>query len=323
MLNKKSSAQKIDDSIARSVNFELTIADLARRSERRAWWVAFSAIAVALILAGGYFYMLPLKEKVPYIVMADAYTGTSTVARLTEDFTNHRISTSEAINRSNVAHFVLARESYDVAMMNLHDWTTTLTMSSSGVAAAYTALYSASNPDSPYKTYGRERAIRVKILSIVLIGGGPNVTPKGATVRFQRSVYDKQTGMTRPLDSKLATMEFVYKTNLKMDDQNRIENPLGFQVTSYRVDADYDATPPGEIAGASLPSADAAGAGQTAPNAQTPQAPSASADALPPASAELPPTIPPQPPIPEHENPQAAGAAVPAPRNTANGVGHR
>jgi type IV secretion system protein VirB8 len=129
--------------------------------------------------------------------------------------------------------------------------------------------------------------------------------------------------MTRPLDSKLATMEFVYKTNLKMDDQNRIENPLGFQVTSYRVDADYDATPPGEIAGASLPSADAAGAGQTAPNAQTPQALSASADALPPASAELPPTIPPQPPIPEHVNPQAAGAAVPAPRNTANGVGHR
>ncbi|HEV2681234.1 MAG TPA: type IV secretion system protein [Rhodanobacter sp.] len=323
MLNKKSSAQKIDDSIARSINFELTIADLARRSERRAWWVAFSAIVVALILAGGYFYMLPLKEKVPYIVMADAYTGTSTVARLTEDFTNRHISTSEAINRSNVAHFVLARESYDVAMMNLHDWTTTLTMSSPGVAAAYTTLYSTNNPESPYKTYGRERAIRVKILSIVLIGGGPNLTPKGATVRFQRSLYDKQTGVTRPMDSKLATMEFVYKTNLKMDDQNRIENPLGFQVTSYRVDADYDATPPGEIAGASLPSADAAGAGQTAPNAQTPQAPGASADALPPASAELPPTIPPQPPIPEHENPQAAGAAAPAPRNTANGVGHR
>jgi type IV secretion system protein VirB8 len=323
MLNKKSSAQKIDDSIARSVNFELTIADLAKRSERRAWWVAFSAIAVALILAGGYFYMLPLKEKVPYIVMADAYTGTSTVARLTEDFTNRRISTSEAINRSNVAHFVLARESYDVAMMNLHDWTTTLTMSSPGVAAAYTALYSTNNPDSPYKTYGRERAIRVKILSIVLIGGGPNLTPKGATVRFQRSLYDKQTGVTRPMDSKLATLEFLYKTNLKMDDQNRIENPLGFQVTSYRVDADYDSTPPAEIAGASLPSADAAGTGQPAPDAQTPQAPAATTDAaLQPASAAPPPAMPLQPPMPEHENPQAAGAAAPAPRNTANGVGH-
>ena len=29
-----------------------------------------------------------------------------------------------------------------------------------------------------------------------------------------------------------------------MDDQNRIENPLGFWVTSYRVDNDYAAAPP-------------------------------------------------------------------------------
>jgi len=138
MTDKKTSSRKIDDTVKRSVSFELTIADLAKRSERRAWWVAFSAIIVALILLGGYFYMLPLKEKVPYVVMADAYTGTSTVARLTQSLTDSQITPSDAINRSNVAHFVLARESYDVAMMNMHDWATVLTMSSSGVADAYT-----------------------------------------------------------------------------------------------------------------------------------------------------------------------------------------
>ena len=57
-----------------------TLADRARRSERRAWWVAGTSCAISLILAGGYFYFLPLKEKVPYLVMADAYTGTATVA---------------------------------------------------------------------------------------------------------------------------------------------------------------------------------------------------------------------------------------------------
>lgn len=324
MLNKKSSAQKIDGSIAKSVNFELTIAELTKRSERRAWRVAFCAIGVTLILASGYFYMLPLKEKVPYIVMADAYTGTSTVARLTEDFTNHHISTSEAINRSNVAHFVLARESYDVAMMNLHDWATTLTMSSPGVATAYTALYSATNSDNPYKTYGRDRAIRVKILSIVLIGGSPNQPPKGATVRFQRSLYDKQSGLTRPLDSKLATLEFVYKANLKMDDQNRIENPLGFQVTNYRVDNDYDSAQPGEVQGTPLPSADASYTAQAVPDSQIPPMPSAPTDGtLQSVSSAQPPTIPLQPPIPEHETPKAADTGVATPRNTANGVAHR
>ncbi|MEP6898591.1 MAG: type IV secretion system protein [Rhodanobacter sp.] len=317
MSRKDASSRKIDETVARSVNFELTIADIAKRSERRAWWVAFSAIGMALILAGGYFYMLPLKEKVPYIVMADAYTGTSTVARLTEDFTNKHISTSEAINRSNVAHFVLARESYDLAMLNLHDWATVQTMSSPGVKAEYTSLYSSMNPDSLYKVYGKDRAIRVKLLSIVLIGGGAGVAPKGATVRFQRSLYDKQTGVTRPMDSKIATMEFIYKPNLEMDDQNRIENPLGFWVTSYRVDNDYASAAPDEIPGTPLPSQGASG---------TPSNPGVPAAAA--SSTVVPsPGLVPQPPALGGQQPGAASPAPPVPaaptRESANGVGHQ
>jgi type IV secretion system protein VirB8 len=251
MLNKKSSAQKIDDSIARSVNFELTIADLAKRSERRAWWVAFGAVTMALILAGGYFYMLPLKQKVPYLVMADAYTGTATVARLDGDFAMRGVTTREAVNRSNVAHFVLARESYDLALVNLRDWKTVQTMASPGVKAEYTAMFSSTSPNSWTKQYGKDQSIRVKLLSIQLIGGGEGVTPRGATVRFQRSLFNKSSGATRTLDSKIATIEFTYKQNLEMDDQNRIENPLGFWVTSYRVDDDYATAPPAEISGTS------------------------------------------------------------------------
>jgi type IV secretion system protein VirB8 len=246
---RRASSRKVEEAVSKAVNYELSIADIARRSERRAWQVAFSTLGMSLILAGGYFYMLPLKQKVPYLVMADAYTGTSTVARLSEDFSHRRITTSEAINRSNVAHFVMARESYDLALLNLGDWTTVQTMASPGVKADYTRLYSPMNPDSPYKAYGKDKAIRVKLLSIVLIGGGPGRTPTGATVRFQRSLYDKQSGATQPLDSKIATMEFTYKANLEMDDRNRVENPLGFWVTSYRVDNDYATPPPAEIPG--------------------------------------------------------------------------
>lgn len=317
MADKKTSSRKIDDTVKRSVSFELTVADLAKRSERRAWWVAFSAIVVALILLGGYFYMLPLKEKVPYVVMADAYTGTSTVARLTQSLADSQITPSEAINRSNVAHFVLARESYDVAMMNMHDWATVLTMSSSGVADAYTHLYASTNPDNPFKTLGRDKAIRIKILSIVLLGSGLNETPKGATVRFQRSLYNKQTGATQPLDSEIATLTFVYKANLKMDDQYRVENPLGFQVTDYRVDNDASTAAPSEVLGdAAAPVATPASASSSSTT------PASTSTALAPATAQ--PSLPLQPPIPEHEAPSAvAPASVPATNNKANGVGHR
>ncbi|WP_449422740.1 VirB8/TrbF family protein, partial [Rhodanobacter lindaniclasticus] len=39
---------------------------------------------------------------------------------------------------------------------------------------------------------------------------------------------------------------FTYKQNLEMDEQSRVENPLGFWVTSYRVDDDYATAPPPE-----------------------------------------------------------------------------
>lgn len=270
MLKKKSSP-KIDEAVSRSVDFEVTIADMARRSEKRAWLVAGCATVSALILLGGYFYMLPLKEKVPYVVLADPYSGVSSIARLTDDLVNRRITSSEAVNRSNIAHFVLARESYDLALTNMRDWPTVMTMAAPNVSGPYRALHSPSNQYSPYKMYGANKAIRVKILSIVLVGGGVNSTPKGATVRFQRSVFDKANGGTTPLDSKIATMEFVYKTNLQMDDQSRIENPLGFQVTSYRVDNDYGDAVPVEVpqaaaaGGATATQTPAAGAPATAP----------------------------------------------------------
>jgi type IV secretion system protein VirB8 len=255
---KRPASRKLDEAVSRSVNFELTIADMARRGERRAWYVAFAATAMALILAGGYFYMLPLKQKVPYLVMADAYTGTATVARLDGDFAMRGITTREAVNRSNVAHFVLARESYDQALVNLRDWKTVQTMASGGVKAEYMAMFSSTNPDSWVKQYGPYQSIRIKLLSIQLVGGARGKTPRGATVRFQRSLFNKSNGATRTLDNKIATIEFTYKQNLEMDDQNRIENPLGFWVTSYRVDDDYATAPPAEMPAPPLASHDIA-----------------------------------------------------------------
>lgn len=279
MLKKKNSP-KIDDVISSSVNFEVTIADEARRSAKRAWMVASCSLVVSLCLIGGYFYVLPLKEKVPYIVLADPYSGTSQLARLTDDLLNRQVTSSEAVNRSNIAHFILARESYDLALTNLRDWPTVMTMAAPNVATPYRALHSPANPNSPYKLYGTNKAIRVKILSIVLVGGGVNATPKGATVRFQRTVYDKSTGGSVPLDSKIATMEFVYKANLLMDDQSRVENPLGFQVTTYRVDNDYGTAVPTEVP--------QQGAAAPQPAAPAPGEPGVDPDDMPAAGAAAP-----------------------------------
>lgn len=244
----------VEKAVSQGVSFELTLADRSRRSEKRAWIVAWVAVIMSMLLAGGYMLVLPLKEKVPYLVMADPYTGTATVGKLVT-FGQNDVTAQEAINKSNVAQFILSRESYDSGLVGNRNWRTTLSMAGPSVAPAYMALHNAVNPQRPYNLYGATKAVHVRILSIVLLGGGQGQPPRGATVRFQRSVYDKATARSQPLDSKIATMEFTYDKSLRLQEQDRLLNPLGFRVTNYRVDNDFGAAPPpvGEFESSALP----------------------------------------------------------------------
>lgn len=249
MSRKKTNTPQIDSAVGRAVNYEISIADVVRRSERRAWFVAFSAILMALLLAGGYFMILPLKERTPFLVMADAYTGTATVARLRGDFGSHSITTNEAFNKSNIAHYVTARESYDITQRNIRDWNTIFTMSTSDVANAYNhAAYARNNPGSLINIYGGTKAIRVVIISITLLDStrnteGPGTGGGDATVRFQRLLVDKSSGVSSVLDTRVANLRYNYRKNLALDEQQRFANPLGFQVTSYRVDTELVSIP--------------------------------------------------------------------------------
>ena len=243
MFRKKDpgNSPKVEQAVAKAVSYEITVADMARKSERRAWWVAGASLVMSLALAGGYYYVLPLKEKVPFLVMADAYTGTASVARLSGNLGENSITSNEAINRSNVAQYVLARESYDYAIMGLRDWEQVFVMSDQAVGAALQAQYSRSNPQSPLVLYGTDRALRVKILSITPLGTLPNGGFRGASVRIQRTLLDKRTGGSTYLDNQLVTLRFEYKAALALSEQERVLNPLSFQVTEYRVDRDYAA----------------------------------------------------------------------------------
>lgn len=280
MLKRKDATPtgSVEQAVAKAASYEVTLADLAHRSERRAWWVAAAALLMSLALAGGYYYALPLKEKVPFLVMADAYTGTATVAQLRGPLGAHAITRNEAINRSNVAQYVMARESYDADVMSLRDWDLVFTMSAEPVAAGQRLRYASTNPDNPMKVYGKDRAIRVRILSLTPLGIGADGSFKGASVRIQRTLLDKPSGAQRFLDNQIVTLRFVYRGDLALSEQDRILNPLGFQVTEYRVDSDYAhgvpaaATPAAQGPDSAIRAADAAPPADSPHAAPTPAA---------------------------------------------------
>ncbi|WP_018152866.1 virB8 family protein [Leeia oryzae] len=219
-------------------NFEITLSDTIQKSEQRAWIVAGAASGLAVILAMGYMFVLPLKEKIPYLVMADPFTGSSSIARLNDDFHNASITSSEAINKSNVARFVTARESYDWDLIGRRDWNIVNAMSASSVASEYIALFNSNNPLNPDTIYGQSKSLRIRIKTIILKGAESGKPPTSAEVRFDRLVINKQAARIESADSKIASIAFEYSNNLKMKEELRVENPLGFRVTSYRVDPD-------------------------------------------------------------------------------------
>lgn len=240
MFNKKQPIALESEAVAKAINFEATLTEGYRKSEKRAWLVAISAACIAILLVIGMMFMLPLKEKVPYLIMADPYTGTSSLSKITENFASKQITTNEAINKSNTAHFVIARESYDWDLINRRDWNTVFAMSNANISTNFKNLFAEDNPKNPDKLYGKAQTVRVKIKTMVLTENKGEVN--GATVRFDRLIIDKESAKIVGAEAAIATLAFEYKSNLSMLEEQRIENPLGFRVTAYRVDPEV-ATP--------------------------------------------------------------------------------
>lgn len=275
MFRKKQETPKVNAAIQKAVSYELTIADMAKRSERRAWQVATGASLLALLLAFGYFALLPLKEKTPFLVLVDPYSGNVQTSRLVPSVLDKAITGGEAISRANVQRFVLARESYDWSTLNgrYGDWQAAYLMASPDVGLQFRQEYALKNPESPVNLYGKLKAVRVQLLSTTMNGSGRGDSTGMATVRFQRSILDKSTGALSFLDNKLATLTFKYNNNLKLDDDQRIVNPLGFQVMSYKVDNDFVASPPSATAVTTEPDAPTSGtASRVNPDAAAPAA---------------------------------------------------
>lgn len=233
---KKKRGDATEKAAQQARSFEVSVADMAKKSERRAWIVAFSATTMAVLLAAGYIFIMPLKEQVPYLVLADPYRGTSSVARIDKldpTYTGH-----EFLTKSNVAHFVIARESYDWDVSSRRDRRLVYSMATGAVLNEYKYLYTADNPENPDKVLGSNISLRIKILSIVLSGQEGGKAPTTANVRFERWQFNRATGESRYIDTRIATLKIGYDKNLQMNEEGRLENPLGFRVYGYRTDPD-------------------------------------------------------------------------------------
>jgi type IV secretion system protein VirB8 len=194
------------------------------RSRRIAWIIAGVAVGVAALEAVAIAMMAPLKTVEQHMVLVDRQTGFTQVLNGEGMET---ISADEAFTQSMLAQYVIARESYDVSTV-ANDYRKVALWSADRARSNYVSAMQSSNPASPIASLPRSTTIATHILSVSKLGA------ETALVRFETQRFDRGQS-SAPAQSWAAVVHYRYVSSpMSLDD--RLINPLGFQVTRYRRD---------------------------------------------------------------------------------------
>jgi type IV secretion system protein VirB8 len=158
----------------------------------------------------------------PFVIEIEKKSGIPTVV---EPLSIKTYSADEAIRRYFVMKYIRAREEYYSGTFNRNFNDVLRVLSSSDVYYSdYRSKFGYNNPSSPYNLYGSSSYRTVGLKSIIF----PSAT--SAQVRITLTV----AGQINLVMNKIIYMEFDY-FNLNMSEADRLINPLGFQVTLYRI----------------------------------------------------------------------------------------
>jgi type IV secretion system protein VirB8 len=195
----------------------------AVRSKRLAWSVAAGAMVLATVSVFAVAALTPLKTVEPFVVRVDRATGAVDV--MTGLKGERQLTYDEAVTKYFLGAYVRAREGWlpQAAEQNFRQVSI---MSTPAEQQRWGDAFRPTNPQSPQIVWGDQAQSLIDIRAISF------VSPKVANVRFHRIVRQVQQ-VTQ--SDWIATIAFDY-TKAPMAEADRLRNPLGFQVSTYRAD---------------------------------------------------------------------------------------
>jgi type IV secretion system protein VirB8 len=197
--------------------------------ERNRWFLA--TIVSGLIAAGAIAavaMLLPLEKLVPLAVTVDSRTGLVTSVEYSKSVSE--LTQKEAIQRSDVARYVIAREIYDP-----QDLATSVklvrVMSDGNVWRQYEDETSQYNDASPMKRYGAKVRRRIEVSTVLPIPNNAN------TYQVRYAAIEESLGpQAMPVEKQyVSTVSFRY-SDRPLRNEDRILNPLNFRAVAYRRD---------------------------------------------------------------------------------------
>ncbi|EAK1046669.1 type IV secretion system protein [Campylobacter upsaliensis] len=208
-----------------SFDFETSVKYLIEQSNKKAWLIAIVSVFITLLSILAVLVLTPLKTVEPYVIRVNNTTGMVDILTTLDE---KQITQNEALDKHFIGQYIKAREGYFFDMLN-QDYIFTQLLSSPEVAESYRAIYSGEN--SRDSRLGSFTKVEVNILSVVL---GESNGIKTATARINLKSTNKNS-KEESLSTKVITLSYKYLLN-EMQEKNRILNPLGFKVLTYRID---------------------------------------------------------------------------------------
>lgn len=200
--------------------------DMVRRNSKIAWRIAIGCLVITGMAIGAVAALTPIKTVQPYVIRVDNNTGaTDIVTTLKQSEKTY----GEVIDKYWLAQYVKYRESYDwQTIQSTYD--ATMLLSAVPIQKEFANIYSDNNPNAPHKMLKDNFKVIVTVKAISFVG-------QMAQIRFDKQLIpiSGDTSKTTPPQQLIATVAYEY-TNQPTQEKDRLINPLGFQITSYRVD---------------------------------------------------------------------------------------
>lgn len=210
-----------------AIDWESSKLQLLRKSERKAWSFARFFMLSSLLLFVLLLFLIPLKEKVPYVIRVDESTGLASILQI-EDLQN--VPASAVMDRYWLNTYVIARESYNFNQLS-EDYRVVQELSLPEAFKTYGNLYN--QRDGLQFTYKDKTEITVRITSITL--GEPGI----ATLRFDKTIAALNSSIPPRSERWIVQIAYKYIPDIEMTEQRRLVNPFGFKVVNYRASREF------------------------------------------------------------------------------------
>jgi len=209
-----------------SESWATSLQDVGARSRKIAWTIAGIAVGIAAFEAIALAMLAPLKTVQPITLLVDRHTG---YVQSVDPTKPRQIGADQALAQSMLAQYVSAREGFDRTTISF-DYRRVALWSAGSARSAYLAEMPATNPQSPFQRYPAGTVVDVRVKSV------SQLSPGAALVRFD-SLYQDPNGQPTLSQPWISVVRYRF-VDAPMKLEDRLINPLGFQVVSYRRDAE-------------------------------------------------------------------------------------